>query len=194
MTNLLIYAIMVTLMSYAILAAYFDGHVFIGIRTVFYRLQNHSVITKDPLGYFIGYLFTCYFCSSFWVSWLVAYGTYGIVFTEDLGVLSASLIIFGTGLFSVAVLDLLSYVVIKEEIEFGAFFPWNDPGYREVSYEDEEGQKIAAKFDDSIYEEAVSEPDKEPDKEPDISDSVEDTIDNPVVDTDSPTEISKENE
>lgn len=190
MTNLLIYAIIVTLMSYAILAAYFDGKLFIGIRTMFHRLHNHSVITKNPLGYFIGYLFTCYFCSSFWVSWLVAYGTYGIVFTEDLGVLGASLIIFGTGLFSVTVLDLLSYVVIKEEIEFGSFFPWNDPGYKEVSYEDEEGKKIAAKFDDRIVEEAAP----EPDKEPDISDSVEDTIDNPVVDTDSPTEISKENE
>lgn len=168
MTNLLIYAIMVTLMSYAILTAYFDGKLFIGIRTMFFKLKNHSVITKNPLGYFIGYLFTCYFCSSFWVSWLVAFGTYGIVFTEDLSVLSASLIVFGTGLFSVTVLDLLNYVIIKEEIEFGSFFPWNDSGYKEVYYEDEEGQKIAAKFDDRIVEEAAP--------EPDVSDSVEDTI------------------
>lgn len=167
MTDLFIYAIMVTLMSYAILAAYFDGHVFISIRTYFDDLKERSEETHSHLGYFIGYLFTCYFCSSFWVSWLVAFATYRIVFVEPLSVLSSALVVFGTGLFSVTVLDLLTYVIIKEEIEFGSFFPWNN-------------------------EEEDDEPD-EPDKEPDISDSVEDTIDN-SVDTDAPTEISKENE
>ena len=87
------------------------------------------------------------------------------MFVEPLSVLSSALVVFGTGLFSVTVLDLLNYVIIKEEIEFGSFFPWNNE----------------------------EEDDDEPDKEPDISDSVEDTIDN-SVDTDAPTEISKENE
>ena len=166
MSDLFIYVIMVTLMSYAILAAYFDGRVFISVRTAFNRLKEHSEITHNKIGYFIGYLFICYFCSSFWVSWLVAFATYRIVFVEPLSVLSSALVVFGTGLFSVTVLDLLNYVIIKEEIEFGSFFPWNN--------EEEDD-------------------DDEPDKEPDISDSVEDTIDN-SVDTDAPTEISKENE
>ena len=189
MTDLFIYAIIVTLMSYAILTAYFDGKLFIGIRTKFQQLKNHSVITKNPLGYFLGYLFTCYFCSSYWVSWLVAFATYKIVFVEPLSALSSALVVFGTGLFSVAVLDIFNYYIIKEEIEFGTFFPWNDSSYKEVYYEDEEGQKIAAKFDDRIVEEAVS--------EPDVSDSVEDTIedqpDEIVIDDDeSPGESDKQ--
>lgn len=126
MTNLLIYAIMVTLMSFAILAAYFDGHVFISIRTYFNNLKEASVVRKNALGYFIGYLFTCYFCASYWVSWLVAFGTYKIVFTEPLSLMSSALVIFGTGLFSVAVLDLLSALPLATESEYGAFFPWHD--------------------------------------------------------------------
>lgn len=175
MGNLFIYAIMVTLMSYAILEAYFSGRVFITIRTYFDDLKERSEETHSHLGYFIGYLFTCYFCASYWVSWLVAFGTYKIVFVEPMDAFSAALVIFGTGLFSVTLLDMFNSLVIKEADEYGAFFPWNN------EEEDDEPDKEPTVPD-------------EPDKEPDISDSVEDTIDNPVVDTDSPTEISKENE
>ena len=113
-------------------------------------MKDRSAETKNPLGYFLGYLFTCYFCASYWVSWLVAYATYRIVFVEPLTVLSSALVVFGTGLFSVAALDLLNAFLVKESDEFGAFFPWNE--YRAE--------------------------DKKP--EPDISDSVEDTLDNVV--------------
>ena len=142
MGNLLIYAILVTFITYGIIGAYFDGHLFIGVRTFFERLKERSVERKNYIGYFIGYLCTCYFCTSYWISWAVAAAAYWIAFMPDLPTSHAVLIIFGTGCFSAAILDILNQVITEKYIpEMGCFFPWHEKDFNDDPIDIDEEDK-----------------------------------------------------
>ena len=127
MINFLLESVVTACVSYAILLAIFDSHLFSSYRGAVHKLKGYAEAKHKPVLYAITYLLSCYMCTSYWVCWIAA----TLVFFMSRNCCSVLnldfLVIFLMGLTAKAILDLMNSFMpsaYNEEEDFH-FFPWN---------------------------------------------------------------------
>lgn len=126
MVTFILESLVASFMSYAILMAIFDSHLFSSYRGIVHRLKQYAEDTHNHVVYSITYLLSCYMCSSYWVCWF----TSALVFLMHRNFIKPCpidyLVIFSMGLVAETFLQLLNHWIPStyEEEDF-TFFPWN---------------------------------------------------------------------